>query len=348
MAFFRKDLGIDLGTASILVYVRGEGIVLNEPSVIAIQEQTGELLAVGEEAKKMLGRTPGSIRAIRPMRSGVISNYDITEKMLKHFIHKTVGRTLIKPRVIVCVPSGITEVEKRAVLEACREAGASKTFVIEEPIAAAIGAGVDITEPNGNMIIDIGGGTSDIAVISLGGIVINKSLKMAGDDCNEAIVRYIRKKYNMTIGERSAEELKMQIGGVYPREQTIYMDVRGRNLLTGLPETIEISSTEMEEALEEPVSQIVDAVHYVLERTPPELAADISNTGILMTGGGALLYGFDKLIEKRTGIETKLAEDALGAVAIGTGRSLEWVDMLGRNFMTSTGTSGGMASSHEE
>ena len=345
MVLFRKDLGIDLGTASILVYVKNEGIVLNEPSVIAIQDQTGELLAVGEEAKRMLGRTPGSIRAIRPMKNGVISDYNITEQMLKHYIKKTVGRTLFKPRVIVCVPSGITEVEKRAVLEACREAGASKTFIIEEPIAAAIGAGVDITEPNGNMIIDIGGGTSDIAVISLGGIVINKSLKVAGDDCNEAIVRYIRKKYNMTIGERSAEELKMEIGGVYPRKQEVFKDVRGRNLLTGLPETVKISSKEMEEALEEPVSQIVDAVHYVLERTPPELAADISNTGILMTGGGALLYGLDQLVKERTGIETVIAEEALGAVAIGTGRSLEWVDMLGKNFMT---TSTGDTSSIEE
>lgn len=334
MAFFKKDLGIDLGTASILVYVKDEGIVMNEPSVIAIQEQTGEILAVGEEAKKMLGRTPGSIKAIRPMKSGVISNYNITEKMLKHYIRKTVGRTFFKPRVIVCVPSGITEVEKRAVLEACRESGASKTFIIEEPIAAAIGAGVDITEPNGNMIIDIGGGTTDVAVISLGGIVINKSLKVAGDDCNEAIVRYIRKKYNMTIGERSAEELKMSIGGVYPRKQEVTKEVRGRNLLTGLPETIKISSVEMEEALEEPVSQIVDAVHYVLERTPPELAADISNTGILMTGGGALLYGLDQLVKDRTGIETHIAEDALGAVAIGTGKSLDWVDMLGNNYMT--------------
>ena len=339
MAFFRKDLGIDLGTASILVYVKDEGIVLNEPSVIAIQAGTGELLSVGSEAKDMLGRTPGSITAIRPMKNGVISNYDITEKMLKHFIHKTVGRSIIKPRVIVCVPSGITEVEKRAVLEACRSAGASKTFVIEEPIAAAIGAGVDITEPNGNMIIDIGGGTSDIAVISLGGIVINKSLKVAGDDCNEAIVRYIRKKYNMMIGERSAEDLKMHIGGVYPRKQEVTREVRGRNLLTGLPETIKVSSREMEEALEEPVSQIVDAVHYVLERTPPELAADISNTGILMTGGGALLYGLDKLIEERTGIEVNIAEDAVEAVAIGTGRSLEWVDMLGKNHITTDAAS---------
>lgn len=334
MALFRKDIGIDLGTASILVYSKKDGIVLNEPSVIAIQEQTGEFLAVGEEAKKMIGRTPGSITAIRPLKNGVISDYNITEKMLKHFIHKTVGRSLVKPRVIVCVPSGITGVEKRAVLDACISAGASKTFVIEEPIAAAIGSGVDITEPNGNMIIDIGGGTSDIAVISLGGIVINKSLKVAGDDCNDAITRYVRKKYNMMIGERTAENLKMTIGGVYPREEPVSMEVRGRNLLTGLPETIEVSSTEMEEALEEPVSQIVDAVHYVLERTPPELAADISNTGILMTGGGAMLYGLDQLIEERTGIETRLAEEPLEAVAIGTGRSLEWVDMLGSNKIT--------------
>jgi rod shape-determining protein MreB len=335
MAAFRTDLGIDLGTASILVYAKGKGIVLNEPSVVAIDQNTNNFLAVGEEARQMLGRTPGNIIALRPMRDGVISNYHITERMLKYFFTKAMGRTFFKPRVIICVPSGITEVEKRAVLEASNNAGARRTFLIEEPIAAAIGAGIDITEPNGNMIIDIGGGTTDVAVISLGGIVISRSLKIAGDECDEAIARYIRKKYNMMIGERSAEDLKISIGTAYPREKEISMDVRGRNLLTGLPKNINISSNEMLEALEEPVSQIVETVHAVLERTPPELAADIGNKGILMTGGGALLYGIDKLITKNTGISTYIADDPIGSVAIGTGKALDWVDLLEHDLVDS-------------
>jgi len=328
MGFFRTDLGIDLGTASVLVYAKGKGIVLNEPSVVALDQNTGKFLAVGEEARSMLGRTPGNIIAIRPMKDGVISNYNITEKMLRYFFNKSIGRKLCKPRVIICVPSGITEVEKRAVLEASNHAGAKKTFLIEEPIAAAIGTGIDITEPRGNMIIDIGGGTTDVAVISLGGIVISKSIKVAGDNCDEAIIRYIRKKYNMMIGERSAEDLKLNIGTAYPRKNEIYMDVRGRNLLTGLPKTIKISSSEMLEAMEETLYKIVETVHQVLEKTPPELAADIGNEGVLLAGGGANLYGIDKLIMEKTGIRVKIAEDPIGAVAKGTGKALDWIDVL--------------------
>lgn len=328
MGFFRTDLGIDLGTASVLVYAKEEGIVLNEPSVVALDQYTGKFLAVGEEARSMLGRTPGNITAIRPMKDGVISNYNITEKMLKYFFNKAIGKKICKPKVIICVPSGITEVEKRAVIEASNGAGARKTFLIEEPIAAAIGTGLDITEPRGNMIIDIGGGTTDVAVISLGGIVISKSIKVAGDDCDDAIIRYVRKKYNMMIGERSAEELKLNIGTAYPREEEVHMDVRGRSLLTGLPKTVKISSSEMLEAMEETLYQITETVHQVLEKTPPELAADIGNEGVLLAGGGANLYGMDKLITKETGIKVKIAEDPVGAVAIGTGKALEWIDLL--------------------
>lgn len=335
MAALRTDMGIDLGTASILVYARGKGIVLNEPSVVAIDQNTNKFLAVGEEARKMLGRTPGNIIAIRPLRDGVISDYDVTEKMLKYFIQKAIGRSFFKPRIIVCVPSGVTEVEKRAVLEASIQAGSRKTYLIEEPIAAAIGAGLDITQPNGNMIIDIGGGTTDVAVISLGGIVVSRSLRIAGDDCDDAISRYIRKKHNMMIGERSAEGLKINIGTAYKRDKELFMDVRGRNLVTGLPKTIQISSSEMLEALEEPIASIIEAVHSVLERTPPELAADIGNTGIVMTGGGALLYGLDKLIQEKTGIPTKLADNPIECVAIGTGKALDWVDILDNKLMDS-------------
>lgn len=335
MAALRTDLGIDLGTASILVYVKGKGVVLNEPSVVAIDQNTNKFLAVGEEAKKMLGRTPGNIIAIRPMRDGVISNYQITERMLKYFFTKAMGRSIFKPRVIVCVPSGITEVEKRAVLEASNHAGARKTFLIEEPIAAAIGAGIDITEPTGNMIVDIGGGTTDVAVISLGGIVLSRSVKVAGDECNEAIVRYIRKKHNMMIGERSAEEIKIKVGTAYPREKDISIEVRGRNLLTGLPRNIRIYSSEMLEALEEPVSHIIETVHYVLEKTPPELAADIGDSGIVMTGGGALLHGLDKLIMERTGIKARIVDDPVSSVAIGTGKALDWVNLLESEIISS-------------
>ena len=322
MGIFRTDLGIDLGTASILVFAKGKGIVLNEPSVVAIDQNTGDFLAVGEEARSMLGRTPGNIRAIRPMRDGVISNYSITEKMLKYFYNRAVGKTLLKPRVIICVPSGITEVEKRAVLEASNHAGASKTFLIEEPIAAAIGSGLDITAPSGNMVIDIGGGTTDVAVISLGGIVISRSIRIAGDDCDEAITRYIRKKHNMMIGERTAEDLKMNIGTAYPRDKEVFMEIRGRNLVTGLPRNIEISSSETLEAMEETLAQVIETIHQVLEKTPPELAADVGNDGVILTGGGAKLYGMDKLITEKTGIKVNIAEDPIGAVAMGDRKSV--------------------------
>lgn len=335
MGALRADVGIDLGTASILVYVKGKGIVLQEPSVVAIDQHTNKFLAVGEEARKMLGRTPGNIIAIRPLRDGVISDYNVTERMLKYFIQKALGRMIFKPRLIICVPSGVTEVEKRAVIEASNEAGALKTYLIEEPIAAAIGAGLDITEPDGNMIVDIGGGTTDVAVISLGGIVVSRSIKVAGDDCDEAITRYIRKKFNMMIGERSSEALKVNVGCAFPYEEEKFMEIKGRNLLTGLPMTVEVSSTDMLEALREPVQEIVEAVHEVLERTPPELAADISNRGIIMTGGGALLYGLDKLIEQTTGITTKVADNPVECVAIGTGKSLDWVEVLEKSMQES-------------
>lgn len=335
MGSLRADVGIDLGTASILVYVKGKGIVLQEPSVVAIDQHTNKFLAVGEDARKMLGRTPGNIIAIRPLRDGVISDYNITERMLKYFIQKALGRMIFKPRLIICVPSGVTEVEKRAVIEASNEAGAKKTYLIEEPIAAAIGAGLDITEPDGNMIVDIGGGTTDVAVISLGGIVVSKSIKVAGDECDEAITRFIRKKFNMMIGERSSEALKVNIGCAYPFEEEKFMEIKGRNLLTGLPMNVEVSSSDMLEALKEPVQLIVEAVHEVLERTPPELSSDISNRGIIMTGGGALLHGLDKLIESTTGITTKVADNPVECVAIGTGKSLDWVEVLEKTMQES-------------
>ena len=335
MFALRSDVGIDLGTASVLVYIKGKGIVLKEPSVVAIDQYTNKFLAVGEEARRMLGRTPGNIVAIRPLKDGVISDYSITERMLKYFIQKALGRMWFKPRIIICVPSGITEVEKRAVMEASNEAGASKTYLIEEPIAAAIGAGLDITQPNGNMVVDIGGGTSDVAVISLGGIVVSKSIKTAGDECDEAIIKYIRKKYNMMIGERSAEQLKMEVGCAFPYEEEKTMEVKGRNLLTGLPLNVEVSSEDMLEALHEPVNEIVEAVHEVLEKTPPELASDISSSGIYLTGGGAMLYGLDKLIEKRTGITTRLAENPIECVAIGTGKSLDSIEVLEKTMKDS-------------
>jgi rod shape-determining protein MreB len=325
------DIGIDLGTASVLVYIRGKGIVLSEPSVVAIERDTGRMLAVGEEARKMLGRTPGNIVAIRPLKDGVISDYEITERMLKYFIAKvTKGRffRIFKPRMVVCVPSGVTEVEKRAVKDAADQAGAGKTYLIEEPIAAAIGAGIDISKACGSMVVDIGGGTTDIAVISLGGTVVSTSIKLAGDKFDEAIMRYMRKKYNIMLGERTAEDLKIKIGTAFPRPEEITMDVRGRNLISGLPRTITVTSTEIMEALEEPVTNIVESVRSVLERTPPELAADISDRGIVLTGGGALIYGMDKLLQEKTGINVLLAEDAVSCVAVGTGKVLENIEII--------------------
>ncbi len=323
---FGTDIGIDLGTASVLVYIKGQGIILREPSVVAVDRNTNNILAVGEEARKMIGRTPGNIIAIRPLRQGVISDYDITERMLKYFIQKSVGkRLLLKPKIAVCVPSGVTEVERRAVEDATKQAGAGQVYIIEEPIAAAIGAGIDIGRACGSMVVDIGGGTTDIAVISLGGTVVSSSLKIAGDNFDEAIVRYMRKKHNILIGERTAEDLKVNIGTAYDRTQPITMDVRGRNLITGLPKTITVSSDEMLGALQEPVANIVEAVHAVLEKTPPELASDISDRGIVMTGGGSLLYGLDKLIKNKTGINVVIAEDAVSCVAIGTGKYVEFM-----------------------
>ena len=324
-----NDIGIDLGTASILVYIKGKGVVLKEPSVVAIDRDTNKIMAIGEEARLMIGRTPGNIVAVRPLRQGVISDYTVTEKMLKYFINKAVGKkTLRKPRISVCIPSGATEVERKAVEDATLQAGAREVSIIEEPVAAwttpAIGAGIDIAKACGNMIVDIGGGTADIAVISLGGTVVSTSIKVAGDDFDEALVRYMRKKHNLLIGERTAEEIKINIGAAYRRPEVITMEVRGRNLVTGLPKTIVVTSDETLEALREPAMQIVDAVHNVLERTPPELAADIFDRGIVLTGGGSLLSGLDALIEEKTGITTMIAEDPLTAVAIGTGKFIEF------------------------
>ncbi len=327
-SLFSKDIGIDLGTASVLVYMKGKGVVLSEPSVVAMDKNTGKLLKVGAEAQAMLGRTPGNIVAMRPLREGVISDYDMTERMLKEFIKKVTSFRLFKPRLIICVPSGITEVEERAVIDAGIQAGARRVYLIEEPVAAAIGAGIDITKPDGHMVVDIGGGTADVAVISLGGVVESASIKIAGDKFDEAVVKYIRRKHNVLIGDRTAEDLKMKIGCVFPRPEEVTMDIKGRCLMTGLPRVFTVSSSEMIEAFEEVSSRILEAIHSVLERTPPELVADISNNGIVMTGGGSLLWGFDKLIESHTGIETRVADDAISCVAYGTGKSLDSLDTM--------------------
>lgn len=323
---FDTDIGIDLGTASILVYIKGKGVVLKEPSVVAIDRDTDTIRAIGEEARLMIGRTPGNIVAVRPLRQGVISNYSVTEQMIKYFIQKAVGkRSYKKPRISICVPSGATEVETKAVEDASFQAGAREVFIVEEPLAAAIGAGIDISKPCGNMIVDIGGGTADIAVISLGGTVVSTSIKIAGDNFDDAIVRYMRKTHNLLIGERTAEEIKIKIGSAYQRPEVVTMDVRGRNLVTGLPKTITVTSDETLEALKEITSQIVEAVHSVLEKTPPELAADVSDRGIVLTGGGSLLYGLEELIEEKTGITTMTAEEPMTAVAIGTGKFVEFL-----------------------
>ena len=324
------DIGIDLGTASVLVYIRGRGVVLKEPSVVAFDSDTDKIVAIGEDARLMLGRTPENIVAVRPLRQGVISDYTVTEKMMKYFIQKAVGkRTFRKPRIAVCVPSGATEVEKKAVEDATFQAGAREVYIIEEPIAAAIGAGIDISKPCGNMVVDIGGGTTDIAVISLGSTVVSTSIKVAGDDFDDAIVRYLRKKYNLLVGERSAEDIKMKIGCCFPRPEVETMNVRGRNLVTGLPVVIEVSTEEMIEALREPCNQIMEAIHSVLERTPPELAADIADRGIVLTGGGSLLQGLEELVTDRTGIHAVTAEDSMTAVAIGTGKYVEFISGQG-------------------
>ena len=327
---FGQDIGIDLGTATVIAYVKGKGIVLREPSVVAVNNNTNEVLAVGHEARRMLGRTPGNIVATRPLRDGVISDYTVTEKMLKYFISKIGGRFLFAPRIMICIPSQVTEVEKKAVIDAASNAGARKVYLIEEPIAAAIGAGIDISKPCGNMIVDIGGGTTDIAVISLGGSVVSTSIKVAGDKFDEYIIKYIKRRHNVIIGDRTAEELKINIGCVYPKFQDMEMDIRGRDLSTGLPRTVTIYSSEMMEALEEPAMMIIDAVHSVLEKTPPELAADISDKGIYMTGGGCLIDGLDKLLQEKTGINVMIAEDAVSCVALGTGKALDNLDSMDR------------------
>ncbi|MGN0347128.1 MAG: rod shape-determining protein [Lachnospiraceae bacterium] len=320
------DIGIDLGTASVLVYIRGKGVVLKEPSVVAFDRDTNKIKAIGEDARLMIGRTPGNIVAVRPLRQGVISDYTVTEKMMKYFINKAMGRkTLRKPRIAVCVPSGVTEVEKKAVEDATYQAGAREVAIIEEPIAAAIGAGIDISKPQGNMIVDIGGGTTDIAVISLGGTVVSDSIKIAGDDFDEAIVKYMRRQYNLLVGDRTAEDIKIQIGTAFKRPEVDYMDVRGRNIVSGLPETVRVSSDETTEALKDVTSQILDTICAVLEKTPPELAGDIVDRGIVLTGGGAMLRGLEELIEERTNINTMLADEPMTCVAIGTGRFIEFL-----------------------
>ncbi len=320
------DIGIDLGTASILVYVKGKGVVLKEPSVVAFDKNTNDIKAIGEEARLMLGRTPWNVVAVRPLRQGVISDYSVTEKMIKYFVKKALGKkTFKKPRISICVPSGVSEIEKKAVEEAAFAAGARAVYLIEEPVAAAIGVGIDIRKPCGNMIVDIGGGTSDIAVISLGGAVVNASLKLAGDDFDDAIVRFMRKKHNLLIGERTAEEIKIKIGTTYPLVEEEVLEVRGRNIVTGLPKTVTVTSTETEEAFRETAGQIVEAVISVLERTPPELSADILDRGIVLTGGGALLRGLEELIEEKTGVDTMTAEKPMQVVAIGTGQFVDFV-----------------------
>ena len=331
------DMGIDLGTANTLVHVKGRGIVLREPSVVAIKSDTGEVLAVGEEAKQMIGRTPGNIIAIRPLKDGVIADFDVTQAMLRYFIRKAMNsKSFVRPRVVVGVPSGVTEVEKRAVIDAATQAGAREAYLIEEPMAAAIGAGLPVEEATGNMVVDIGGGTTEIAVISLGGIVVSKSIRIGGDEMDSSIIQHIKRMYNLMIGERTAEEIKIKNGtAIITPDKDKTMAIRGRDLVTGLPKTIEVKSSEIREALGDPIFKIVDAVKGTLERTPPELAADVMDHGIMMTGGGALLANLDKLISKETGMPVIVADDALSCVGEGTGKSLENMNLLKRVVMTS-------------
>ncbi|HAA81681.1 MAG: HSP70 class molecular chaperones involved in cell morphogenesi [Caldanaerobacter subterraneus] len=339
MRGFSRDIGIDLGTATTLVYVQGKGIVLREPSVVAMRTDSKAILAVGEEAKKMVGRTPGNIIAIRPMRDGVIADFDITKAMLDHFISKVnprKGLFIFRPRVIVGIPSGVTEVEKRAVIEAALQAGAKAAHTVEEPMAAAIGAGLPVEEPTGSMVVDIGGGTTDVAVISLGGIVTSKSLRVGGDEMDEAIINYIKREYNLMIGERTAEEIKIQIGSAFPKPKEETMDIRGRDLVSGLPKTLKITSTEILEALKDPISSIIEAIKMTLEKTPPELAADIMDRGIMLTGGGALLSGIDKLIREETGMPVQIADQPTDCVALGAGKILEESSLFRRVLSPAT------------
>ncbi|HKH32161.1 MAG TPA: rod shape-determining protein [Gaiellaceae bacterium] len=328
--FGGRDMAVDLGTANTLVYVRGRGIVLSEPSVVAIDERSGEVHAVGVEAKRMLGRTPGTISAIRPLKDGVIADFDVTEQMLRHFIQKVHQHRFAHPRVVVCVPSGVTGVEKRAVEEATLSAGAREAHLIEEPMAAAIGAGLPVSEPTGNMIVDIGGGTTEVAVISLGGIVVSQSLRVGGDEMDEAIISHVKKEYKLLIGQQTAEEIKLEIGSAFDMREEFHAEVRGRDMLTGLPKTVVLSSEEVRHALEEPVSQIIDAIRSTLDKTPPELAADIMDRGIVLAGGGALLAGLDERLRHETQMPSHLAESPLTCVAVGSGRSLEVLETMSR------------------
>lgn len=337
MWMWNKRLGIDLGTATTLVYVQGKGIVLNEPSVVAIAKNTGKILAIGREAREMIGKTPEYIVAHRPLKDGVIDNYEITRKMLSYFIQKVCGRGLFRPDIVICVPSGCTEVEKRAVLDAAYHSGARRAYLVEEPMAAAIGAGLDITGPSGNMVIDIGGGTTDVAVLSLGGIVVSRSIRVAGDKMDEAIVRHLRKKFNIMIGERTAEQIKLEVGCAVPPDQDKSIQVKGRDLVSGLPKEITVTASEIHKCLTEPLSSILETVRIVLEHTPPELAADIAEKGICLTGGGALLQGIDVLISRSTGTVAYVAEDPISCVALGAGKVLDHLKELQTGFLFTKG-----------
>ena len=323
------DIGIDLGTSNVLIYARGKGIVLNEPAVVALERDTRSIRAIGTEAHRMIGRTPSSIAALRPLREGMVSDFELTSSMLHYFVTQVIGKRMFaRPRDVLSLPSGVNEMEKRSISAIMFEAGARRTQLLDRPVAAAIGAGIDITQPDGHMVVDIGGGTADIAVISLSGVVESASIKIAGDQLNEAVVKYMRRKHNLLVGERTAEEMKKQIGCVFPKDEEETMDVKGRCLLTGLPKVVTVSSTEMMDAFEEPVERIMEAIHSVLERTPPELVADVSTNGIIMTGGGSLVYGFDKLVTARTGIHTTVADDAISCVVLGTGKSLDSLNAM--------------------
>ncbi|MGI6050439.1 MAG: rod shape-determining protein [Acetivibrionales bacterium] len=336
MGLFTKEIGIDLGTANTLVYLKGKGIILREPSVVAVNNNTGQELAVGLDAKQMIGRTPGNITAIRPLKDGVIADFKTTKGMLKYFIKKATGNNpLTKPRVVICVPSGVTEVEKRAVVDSAISAGAKEAYLIEEPMASAIGAGLPVAEPSGSMVVDIGGGTSEVAVISLGGIVVSRSLRVAGDEFDDAIIHYIKKEYNLMIGERTAEDIKLKIGSAYPSKDEKAYNVSGRDLVTGLPKEIAISSEEIREALKEPINSVVDSIKLTLEKTPPELASDVMERGIMLAGGGALLKGLDRLISEETGIPVFIAEQPIDCVVLGTGKVLEELDTLSNVLLSS-------------
>jgi rod shape-determining protein MreB len=331
-----RDMAVDLGTANTLVYVRGRGIILNEPSVVAVNMKDGRPLAVGAEAKRMIGRTPSHIQAIRPLKDGVIADFEICEKMLRYFIQRVHQRRFAKPRMVICVPSGITGVEQRAVMEAAEYAGARKAYIIEEPMAAAIGAGLPVHEPTGNMVVDIGGGTTEVAVISLGGIVTSQSVRIGGDELDESIISYIKKEYSLALGERTAEEIKIALGSAFPLEEELHAEIRGRDLVTGLPKTVVVSTEEIRKAVEEPVSAIVDAVKVTLDKTPPELAADIMEQGIVLTGGGALMHGLDARLQEETGMPMVVARDPLNCVAVGSGQCLEEFEALKQVLITSS------------